>query len=306
MNYEIFQDILVIQNNNRRPFLVLFLLFALIINFSCQEAQIEEEPKGVPVAQVGSNYLYQEEITELLPPNYSQQDSTNIVKRYVDNWIERKLLLKEAESKSGIDQKELQKRLEDYKYQLLVHAYKQNYVNEYLDTVVTEPQISTYYEENKANFELKQPIVKAYFVKVKRTTPPSQLDELHKWMRSTLTPDSEATEKLKSYSYGFAASYFLQDDKWLPISELVANTPFNRNLLLQKNKFVESQDKEYFYFLKINDFKIQDQISPLEYVKNQIISVILNKRKVELQKELESKVMERANENQDYKIFVKE
>jgi hypothetical protein len=298
MNYNIFT--FSVKGN----YLLLFFLIGLI--FSCQEAETEEEITGTPVAQVGENYLYQEEITELLPPNYSQEDSTNIVKRYVDNWIEKQLLLKEAESKSGIDQKELQERLEDYKYQLLVHAYKQNYVNEYLDTLVTDPQISTYYEENKANFELKQPIVRAYFVKVKLNTPSSQLEDLRKWMRSNLEPSSDATEKLKSYSYGFAASYFLQDDKWLPISELVANTPFDRNLLLQKNKFVESEDKEYYYFLKINDFKIQDQISPLEYVKNQIVSVILNKRKVELQKELESKVMDRAKENKDYKIFVVE
>lgn len=302
MNYKVLKNSLRIK----KTILLSLLISSILINFSCQEAETEEETKGTPVAQVGENYLYQEEITQLLPPNYSQEDSTNIVKRYVDNWIEKQLLLKEAESKSGIDQKELQERLEDYKYQLLVHAYKQNYVNEYLDTVVTDPQISTYYEENKANFELKQPIVRAYFVKVKLGTPPSQLDDLRKWMRSNLEPNSEETEKLKSYSYGFAASYFLQDDKWLPISELVANTPFDRNLLLQKNKFVESEDKEYYYFLKINDFKIQDQISPLEYVKNQIVSVILNKRKVELQKELESKVMERAKENKDYKIFVVE
>ncbi|WP_291727820.1 peptidyl-prolyl cis-trans isomerase [Bernardetia sp.] len=283
---------------------LLSLFFSIVLLHSaCQEEDTEKELEGIPVAQVGENYLYKEEITELLPPNYSKEDSTNIVKRYVNNWIERRLLLKEAESKSGIDQKELQERLEDYKYQLLVHAYKQNYVNEYLDTLVTDPQISDYYEKNKANFELKQPIVKAYFVKVKLNTPSSQLDDLRKWMRSDLEQNSEETEKLKSYSYGFAASYFLQDDKWLPMSELVANTPFDRNLLLQKGKFAESEDKEYYYFLKINDFKIQDQVAPLEYVRSQIISVILNKRKVELQEELENEVMERANENQDYKIF---
>jgi len=245
MNYKISKISLRIKKIT-----LLSFLFLITFNFSCQEAETEEEIKGVPVAQVGENYLYQEQITELLPPNYSQEDSTNIVKRYVDNWIEKQLLLKEAESKSGIDQKELQERLEDYKYQLLVHAYKQNYVNEYLDTLVTDPQISTYYEENKANFELKQPIVRAYFVKVKLNTPLSQLEDLRKWMRSNLESNSDETEKLKSYSYGFAASYFLQDDKWLPISELVANTPFDRNLLLQKNKFVESEDKKYYYFLK--------------------------------------------------------
>ena len=283
----------------------LFLLFfvVMMVQFACQEEEVKEELTGTPVAQVGQNYLYKEEITELLPPSYSKEDSTNIVKRYVDNWIERQLLLKEAESKSGIDQKELQERLEDYKYQLLVHAYKQNYVNEYLDTLVTDPQISDYYEKNKANFELKQPIVRAYFVKVKLNTPSSQLDDLRKWMRSSLESSSDEIEKLKSYSYGFAASYFLQDDKWLPMSELVANTPFDRNLLLQKGKFAESEDQEYYYFLKINDFKIQEQVAPLEYVRSQIVSVILNKRKVELQQELENKVMERANENQDYKIF---
>ncbi len=72
---------------------------------------------------------------------------------------------------------------------------------------------------------------------------------------------------------------------------------------MQDNKFIESEDDDFLYFLRIDDYKISDQISPLEFVEDQIRNIIINKRKVELTNELERKVFEDALRNNEFEIY---
>ena len=62
-------------------------------------------------------------------------------------------------------------------------------------------------------------------------------------------------------------------------------------------------DSTYLYFLKIQEYKISEEASPLEFVQEEIRNIILNKRKVALAKGLENDIYERAKENEDYKIY---
>jgi len=55
--------------------------------------------------------------------------------------------------------------------------------------------------------------------------------------------------------------------------------------------------------LKIDEYKISDNISPLEFVSGEIRNIILNKRKVELAKKLEDDVYENAAKRQDFEVF---
>jgi peptidyl-prolyl cis-trans isomerase SurA len=57
------------------------------------------------------------------------------------------------------------------------------------------------------------------------------------------------------------------------------------------------------YFLKIDAYKISDNVSPLEFVKHDIKNIILNKRKVELAKKLEDDVYENAAKRKDFEVF---
>ena len=67
--------------------------------------------------------------------------------------------------------------------------------------------------------------------------------------------------------------------------------------------YVEESDSSYLYLFKIDKYKISDETSPLEFVKDDIKNIILNKRRVDLAKNLENGIYERAKENEDFEIF---
>jgi hypothetical protein len=75
---------------------------------------------------------------------------------------------------------------------------------------------------------------------------------------------------------------------------------------LRKNRFVESTDDEFNYLIRIDEYRITDQISPLTFVEDQIRSIIINKRKVELTRNLEDKVFNEAVTKKDFEVYVKE
>jgi hypothetical protein len=89
--------------------------------------------------------------------------------------------------------------------------------------------------------------------------------------------------------------------------DLVRNSPLaeipNKVQFLKANPYYETEDESYLYFLKVDEYRISDNISPLEFVTDEIKNIILNKRKVELAKKLEDEVYENALEHKDFEII---
>jgi hypothetical protein len=83
-----------------------------------------------------------------------------------------------------------------------------------------------------------------------------------------------------------------------PLMELPNKTDF-----LRRNTYYETSDEDKRYFLKIIQYKIQNDTSPLEFVRDDIQKIILNKRKVALAKELEDEIYEKALKNEGFKIY---
>ena len=67
---------------------------------------------------------------------------------------------------------------------------------------------------------------------------------------------------------------------------------------------VVTQDTAFKYFLYIREYKIQDQLSPLEFVRDQVKNIIINKRKVALSNELENKIYQEGVEQNSFEIFI--
>ncbi len=64
-------------------------------------------------------------------------------------------------------------------------------------------------------------------------------------------------------------------------------------------------DEDYTYYLKILDYKISEETSPLEFVKDQIKHIIVNKRKLALSGKLEDQIYSKALNEKDFEIFKK-
>lgn len=269
--------------------------------FSCRKHH--KEIKSRKLAQVDNKELFYDEVKAVMPAKMSPQDSADFVERYVNSWIRKQLLYQKAEQEAKIDETELQQRLEEYRFALLTHEFEKQYIAQRISDTVSEQEVKDFYEKNKQEFELKQNIVKAVFIKLIKTEA-SQVEKIKKMMLSEKVEDKD---ELLRFCTEKAVSYYLQDSVWIDFDELTQFTPFesipNKINFLKNNKISQINEKEYIYILAIKDYKISEQIAPLEFVKDRIRSMILNQRKTLLIKQLEDNLYKEAQKNKRFQIF---
>lgn len=284
-----------------------FVGLILLLCGGCGYLKMKEEDKAVlegqaKIARVNDKFLFKADLADIVPAGSSSGDSARMVKRYINSWVRKQLLIDEAASKIEFDQQELERKILDYRYALMVYEYEKHYVNATLQKEVNEEEVKAYYEAHKDNFELKQNIIKGLYVKVPKEAP--RLNKLREFIEAD---DSEEKEKLKSYCYRFAADFMLDDAAWVNFEELMVNTPLmsipNKVQWLRANKYVETSDDRYLYFLKITDYKISNELSPLEFVRDQIETIIINKRKAELAARLENEIYEKAQKSKAFDVY---
>jgi len=267
--------------------------------------EIIDTPESKPIARVLDHYLYPEDLEGIVGTGISKEDSANLIERYINSWGRKQLLINEAASKINFNEAELERKILDYRYALMVYEFEKQYVNRELKLDLTPEEIKSYYDANQDKFELKQNIIRGIYVKIPAEAP--RIGQVKKWLQSNKVQD---LDDLKSYCLRFATSYSLEDSVWLNFDEIIKNTPLvgitNKVEFLKQNNFVESSDDEFQYLIRINEYRITDQISPLAFVEDQIRSIIINKRKVELAKNLEDKVFNQAVVNKDFEVYDKE
>ena len=61
-------------------------------------------------------------------------------------------------------------------------------------------------------------------------------------------------------------------------------------------------DDEYTYFLNIIDYRLKDEVPPLEFLKPQIKEIILSKRVNNLREKQENKLLQSIKTKHDIKI----
>ena len=285
------------------------ILLVYIFCSGCNWFKFKQDPEfqstaEKPVARVYNKFLYPSDLEGVIGRNMSYQDSTKRANSYVKNWFKKQLIIAKAESELELDQSEIERKILDYRYAIIAHEFKKDYVNSNLDTVITDDEIAEYYESKKDNFVLKQNIFKGTFVKLPLKAP--KLRRFRKLFRSEKAEDKE---ELRSYCVQFALNYSLEDDQWLNFDEIIINSPLmaipNKVQFLRNNKYHEAKDENGMYFLKINSYKITDEISPAAFVKDQIRNIILHKRKVDLINELEDNIYTKADESNEIEIFNK-
>jgi hypothetical protein len=254
------------------------------------------------VARVNNAYLYKDELIGIAPPNAPKEDSIARMEAYIESWIRKQLLIQEATKKIAINEAEVERKILDYRYSIIAYEYQTYYIRQNLDTTVSYSEIESYYKNNIDNFILKQNIIRATFMKVPKNAPHTK--KIKQWIFS-----KEKTDKteLKSYCLSFAMAYHISDSTWMIFDELVRNSPLveipNKVQFLKSNPYYETEDENYLYFLKVDEYRISDNVSPLEFVRDEIINIILNKRKVELAKKLEDEVYNNALDRKEFEII---
>ena len=275
--------------------------FLLLLFLGACEATSTEDDSGVPVARVGEDYLYQEDLEGIVPPGTSPTDSSLIAETFIQNWVRSRLLLSQAESSLSLQDKDVEKQLEEYRQALLIYAYEKEILNANLDTLISYQEIEEFYLENKSNFELKDYIVKVRYVKLLKDT--KQKKKIKKLLDSDLDSDLSELEDICRVE---AANYYLDESDWLYFDDLLKEIPietYNKEQLLRYKKDIEFEDGTFLYLVRIRDYRLKNSISPLSLEQENIQKIILNQRKKELLREYKQKIYDEAEANNKLEYY---
>jgi hypothetical protein len=263
---------------------------------------IKRSDERIPVARVHESYLYQDDIEDLVFDGISKKDSTLIVQNFINHWATQQLLVDGALLNLSEEKQEaFNKLVVQYKNDLYTKAYIEALVKRSIDTLVPLQEAEAYYQNNKEVFKLNEELVKFRYMHIDENI----LD--YKTIKRRFERFNETDKKiLDSISIQFK-SYSFNDSIWIKLSQVINNisavTPKNKNQLLKKSNFIQLKDSLGVYLMQINDVLLRNDTAPLEYVKPTIDQIVINKRKLELIKELEKDITKDAIKNKQFEIY---
>ncbi|MDR3266188.1 MAG: peptidyl-prolyl cis-trans isomerase [Tannerella sp.] len=275
---------------------VIVLSIASMLLFSCET---KHKQKEVPIAEVGSKKLYLSDIKDYFD-NLSPKDSLTILTDYLNRWAKNQAVLLYAEKNLSESEKNLTKEIDDYRTSLLIHKYEQVYIRDNMDTVVSYTEIEQFYKDYPDNFQLPGILVKALFIKVPNDFV--SLDKVRQLYRSNREKDVEELEKISMHG---AESYSTFNGEWVNLSEITVSFPGTADSYenrVIRMRYIEDSDDKYTYFMKVNEISMKGAVAPLEHVKSDIKNIILNRRKINLIRQMENVVFNEAMNRNEIKI----
>ena len=284
------------SNLKKDCFFVLHLILLFFIS-SCDYFKTKEQEEK-PIARVGASYLYPSDLKNIA---FTQQDSEQVVKKYIDNWIRETLLLQQAEKNLTDQEAKFNKMIEDYRKSLITYEYESELIKQKLDTVVNDEEIQKYYDDNKSNFELKDNIIKVNYIKVRKDAP--KVEKIAGWYKSN---ETQYTDSMANYCHQYADNFYLDDNNWLLFDDVLKEIPikmYDKEAFLQNNRFIETQDSTHLYFVNIKGFMIKNSLSPLSFEKENIKSILINKRKLVMIKSMREDLYNEGIKNKLFEVY---
>ncbi len=284
----------------------LFLLctFIAILVSSC-EGMFNKEEEKEPLARVDDTFLYKEDIASLIRDDMTAEDSTIFVTNYINNWASKQLLL--SKSKINLPEEKLaefDRLVSDYRADLYTRAYIEALVNQSRDTSVTKAQLQEFYEREKENFKLNEKLVQLRFVGMseKFLDRDGVEAKIKNW-------DDSDKRYLDSIAVQFKKIHF-NDSIWISASRVIEKIPpltqANEETHLKKSQFFELQDSLEVYLGLVTNVLEVNETAPFDYVEPDIKQLILNRRRLNYVKKLETEIIDEAIKKNEFEVYDKE
>jgi hypothetical protein len=258
-----------------------------------------DAPGEKVLARVGDVYLYASELDHMPATN----DSIGFVKSYTQNWINNQVLLQatkgNAETTSEIDQK-----VEKFRQELLMAEYEKTFLAKHLDTLVSDKQVNEFYVSHKSLFELRDYVVNVFYMKF-------DLSEKTASVAGNEIKNCKSAEEAKQIAekYGsLATNMYLDPDAWLFFNDLLREVPVtieDKARFLQNTNFFETSNQDDVYYVRIFDYKLKDETSPMALVKPKIKNLVLHERSQKLIDENRKQLIKEFSSKNEIENYVK-
>jgi len=290
--------------NKNRAILYLVGVLTFLFFISCSSF-IKDQQDEEPLARVGENYLYQRDVMPILYEGISKQDSASVVTNYINNWASKQLLLSKA--KINLTEEKLAEfnaLVANYRTDLYTRAYKDALVGQADDSTVTKSEMQSFYGKEKENFRLKERLVKIRFVHLPKQflNKKSVIERVKRFNASDFTYLDSIGVQFKKLNFN--------DSIWVTASRVMEEIPpltiENQDKYLKKSQFFELEDALGVYLAKVIDVRKINDIAPLLYMESTIKQVLLNRRKLDYIRRLETEIIDEAIKENEFEVFTKD
>lgn len=205
--------------------------------------------------------MREEEIIEKIPSGLSEGDSVRLFQALVDEWVSNELLSDFARQQLG-NLEEIEKKVEDYRSQLIVMEYLSQ-MTESRSKDVDEKEIRAYYERHKNELKTELPLIKGVFLKINKTAPgKEEIQEL-------LSENKEGNiDKLEQEWLDKCLSYDYFQDKWIDWETVSGLIPFrfgDADKFLENRHYFSTEHGDFTYYLQISDYLPSGSQQPFEF-----------------------------------------
>ncbi|MFO0468631.1 MAG: hypothetical protein ACK5ZX_04930 [Bacteroidota bacterium] len=251
------------------------------------------------MARVYNKSLYIKDLEGMFPPGTSAYDSSLITNAYTQRWVREAVLLYEAENNLPKDLN-IDRLVRDYRSSLVRNNYEQVLLEQLMETEISSSELANFYDKNKIQYQLDNPIVKAYIVVVPKII--SVRDSLkYLWKNAS----DLHLARLKNICEEYELAHILDGSKWNEWENLAIYLPRNIGFeeFSKKGKDFIIQDGEFEVWVKILDSKKPQEIPPIEYVEEQLKRMLLLSRKTRLLEEKKEDMFDIAKRKGQIEIF---
>ena len=286
----------------RKTIILLLLLPALLGSCNAISSLVHDDQV---VAKVGKNKLYKSEVERFIPNLVSAEDSARLAEQYINSWAMDLLYLDVAERELSKEELDVSAELENFRRSLLKYRYEQRYINDRLDTLITDEQIRSYYEAHQSDFELKRPVMKARFVDVMKDSP--NKDAILRMMSSQEYNDVQRADTLAKST---ALRWFDSSDTWMDANEVAKYFGLDHTQMLAYLRWdntirYEPADRADLMVAYVCDIRYNGP-APLDYCVPRIRDILMSARKHDLMSSLERDLLENALESKQFVVYENE
>lgn len=277
------------------------LIFGIVLPMlaSCK-AISEFFDKEEVVAEVGQAKLRKSELDRVVPAGLPAEDSVRLARQYINTWALDQVFLNVAEQQLSKTEKDVTRELEAYRTSLLKYRYEQLYVNERLDTAVSDDAVQEYYEAHSSKFILQRPVVKARFLSISEDSP------MLKTIRKKMSSD-EVEDILEADSLAFSSAFKFTtwNNEWIDAAVMAREFGQDYASVLSgvsKGWNERTDTSGVVNAAYVTEIVPKGAMSPLEYSKPFIKDMIISARKQALVSALEHDLLEDARVNGKFVI----
>ena len=277
------------------------LIFGIVLPMlaSCK-AISEFFDKEEVVAEVGQAKLRKSELDRVVPAGLPAEDSVRLARQYINTWALDQVFLNVAEQQLSKTEKDVTRELEAYRTSLLKYRYEQLYVNERLDTAVSDDAVQEYYEAHSSKFIVQRPVVKARFLSISEDSP------MLKTIRKKMSSD-EVEDILEADSLAFSSAFKFTtwNNEWIDAAVMAREFGQDYASVLSgvsKGWNERTDTSGVVNAAYVTEIVPKGAMSPLEYSTPFIKDMIISARKQALVSALEHDLLEDARVNGKFVI----